>query len=243
MIEVEGLTKLYGDRLAVRELSFTVQPGEVLGLVGPNGAGKTTTLRSVAGIIRPSAGQIRIAGHDLRAEPIAAKSRLAFIPDEPHLFDYLTVGEHLDFVARLYNVTEAGERRHALLSELELLDRVDSFPPELSRGMKQKLASACGLFHSPSALMFDEPLTGLDPIGIRRMKATILRRAQEGAAVILSSHLLHLVEELCTRVLVLRQGVRVATGALGDIIAERPELAGRSLEDVFIALVGDTGSP
>ncbi len=242
MIEVEGLTKLYGDRLAVRELTFTVQPGEVLGLVGPNGAGKTTTLRSVAGIIRPSAGRIRIAGHDLHAEPIAAKSRLAFIPDEPHLFDYLTVGEHLDFVARLYNVVDAGERRLALLSELELLDRVDSFPPELSRGMKQKLAIACGLLHNPSALMFDEPLTGLDPIGIRRMKATILRRAQEGAAVILSSHLLHLVEELCTRVLVLRRGERVATGALGDIIAERPELAGRSLEEVFIALVGETGA-
>ena len=242
MIEVEGLTKLYGDRLAVRELTFTVQPGEVLGLVGPNGAGKTTTLRSVAGIIRPSAGRIRIAGHDLHAEPIAAKSRLAFIPDEPHLFDYLTVGEHLDFVARLYNVVDAGERRLALLSELELLDRVDSFPPELSRGMKQKLAIACGLLHNPSALMFDEPLTGLDPIGIRRMKATILRRAQEGAAVILSSHLLHLVEELCTRVLVLRRGERVATGALGDIIAERPELAGRSLAEVFIALVGETGA-
>jgi ABC-2 type transport system ATP-binding protein len=240
VIEVDGLTKLFGDRVAVRELTFTVQPGEVLGLVGPNGAGKTTTLRSVAGIIAPSAGRIRIAGHDLRAEPIAAKSRLAFIPDEPHLFDYLTVGEHLDFVARLYNVSDAPERRHALLSELELLDRIDSFPPELSRGMKQKLAIACGLLHAPSALMFDEPLTGLDPIGIRRMKATILRRAQEGAAVILSSHLLHLVEELCTRVLVLRHGERVATGALGDIIAERPELAGRSLEEVFIALVGET---
>ncbi|HET8762234.1 MAG TPA: ABC transporter ATP-binding protein [Gemmatimonadales bacterium] len=239
---MEGLTKLYGDRLAVRDLSFTVQPGEVLGLVGPNGAGKTTTLRSVAGIIRPSAGQIRVAGHDLQAEPIAAKSRLAFIPDEPHLFDYLTVGEHLDFVARLYNVVDAGQRRYALLSELELLDRVDSFPPELSRGMKQKLAIACGLLHGPSALMFDEPLTGLDPIGIRRMKATIRRRAEEGAAVILSSHLLHLVEELCTRVLVLRRGERVATGALGDIIAERPELAGRSLEEVFLALVGETGS-
>jgi ABC-2 type transport system ATP-binding protein len=240
VIEVEGLTKLFGDRVAVRELTFSVQPGEVLGLVGPNGAGKTTTLRSVAGIIAPSAGRIRIAGHDLRTEPIAAKGRLAFIPDEPHLFDYLTVGEHLDFVARLYNVSDAPERRHALLSELELLDRIDAFPPELSRGMKQKLAIACGLLHAPSALMFDEPLTGLDPIGIRRMKATILRRAREGAAIILSSHLLHLVEELCTRVLVLRHGERVATGALGDIIAERPELAGRSLEEVFIALVGES---
>ncbi len=237
---MEGLTKLFGDRVAVRELTFSVQPGEVLGLVGPNGAGKTTTLRSVAGIIAPSAGRIRIAGHDLRTEPIAAKGRLAFIPDEPHLFDYLTVGEHLDFVARLYNVSDAPERRHALLSELELLDRIDAFPPELSRGMKQKLAIACGLLHAPSALMFDEPLTGLDPIGIRRMKATILRRAREGAAIILSSHLLHLVEELCTRVLVLRHGERVATGALGDIIAERPELAGRSLEEVFIALVGES---
>lgn len=243
MIEVEGLTKLYGERVAVRELTFSVAAGEVLGLVGPNGAGKTTTLRSLAGIIAPSAGRIRIAGHDLRIEPIEAKRRLAFIPDEPHLFDYLTVGEHLDFVARLYNVADARARRHALLSELELLDRIDSFPPELSRGMKQKLAIACGLLHGPSALMFDEPLTGLDPIGIRRMKATILRRAQEGAAVILSSHLLHLVEEVCTRVLVLRQGERVAAGALDDIIGQRPDLAGRSLEEVFIALVGDSGQP
>jgi ABC-2 type transport system ATP-binding protein len=241
VIEVEGLTKNYGERLAVNNLSFTVQPGEVLGLVGPNGAGKTTTLRSLAGIIVPSSGQIRIAGHDLRSDPLGAKGRLAFIPDEPHLFDYLTVGEHLEFVARLYNVADAAERRLTLLSELELLDRVNSFPPELSRGMKQKLAIACGLLHAPVALMFDEPLTGLDPIGIRRMKATILRRAQAGAAVILSSHLLHLVEELCTRVLVLRRGELVAAGTLGEIIATRPELAGRSLEDVFIALVGESG--
>jgi ABC-2 type transport system ATP-binding protein len=240
VIEVEGLTKNYGERLAVNNLSFTVQPGEVLGLVGPNGAGKTTTLRSLAGIIVPSSGQIRIAGHDLRSDPLGAKGRLAFIPDEPHLFDYLTVGEHLEFVARLYNVADAAERRLTLLSELELLDRVNSFPPELSRGMKQKLAIACGLLHAPVALMFDEPLTGLDPIGIRRMKATILRRAQAGAAVILSSHLLHLVEELCTRVLVLRQGELVAAGTLNEIIATRPELAGRSLEDVFIALVGES---
>lgn len=240
MIEVEGLTKNYGERLAVNNLSFTVQPGEVLGLVGPNGAGKTTTLRSLAGIIVPSSGQIRIAGHDLRSDPLGAKGRLAFVPDEPHLFDYLTVGEHLEFVARLYNVADAAERRLTLLSELELLDRVNSFPPELSRGMKQKLAIACGLLHAPVALMFDEPLTGLDPIGIRRMKATILRRAQAGAAVILSSHLLHLVEELCTRVLVLRQGQLVAAGTLSEIIATRPELAGRSLEDVFIALVGES---
>jgi ABC-2 type transport system ATP-binding protein len=243
VIEVEALTKLYGDLAAVRDLGFSVAAGEVLGLVGPNGAGKTTTLRSLAGIIMPSAGTVRIAGHDLRRDPIAAKRQLAFISDEPHLFDYLTVGEHLRFVARLYGVTDAEARGTALLDELELADRRDSFPPELSRGMKQKLAIACGLLHAPRALILDEPLTGLDPLGIRRMKATITRRASEGAAVILSSHLLHLVQEVCTRVLVLRRGVAVAEGSIAAIVAERPELAGRSLEDIFIALVGDAAAP
>ncbi len=238
MIEVVGLTKLYGDRAAVKDLSFRVAPGEVLGLVGPNGAGKTTTLRSIAGIIVPTAGSIRIAGHDLAAEPIAAKRRLALIPDEPQLFDYLTVAEHLSFIARLYGVPDAESLGRALLAELELSDRANSFPTELSRGMRQKLAIACGLLHDPGVLMFDEPLTGLDPLGIRRMKATIKARADAGAAIVLSSHLLHLVEELCTRVLLLRLGTGVASGTISEIVAERPELAGRSLEDIFVALVG-----
>ena len=238
MIDVAGLTKVYGDRAAVKDLSFHVAPGEVLGLVGPNGAGKTTTLRSIAGIIVPTAGSIRIAGHHLAAEPIEAKRRLALIPDEPQLFDYLTVSEHLSFVARLYGVPDAEARGSALLDELELTDRADSFPPELSRGMRQKLAIACGLLHDPGVLMFDEPLTGLDPLGIRRMKATIKARADAGSAVVLSSHLLHLVEELCTRVLLLRLGTVVASGTIAEIVAERPDLAGRSLEDIFVALVG-----
>lgn len=238
MIEVVGLTKLYGDRAAVKDLSFRVAPGEVLGLVGPNGAGKTTTLRSIAGIIVPTAGSIRIAGHDLAAEPIAAKRRLALIPDEPQLFDYLTVAEHLSFIARLYGVPDAESLGRALLAELELSDRANSFPTELSRGMRQKLAIACGLLHDPGVLMFDEPLTGLDPLGIRRMKATIKARADAGAAIVLSSHLLHLVEELCTRVLLLRLGTVVASGTISEIVAERPELSGRSLEDIFVALVG-----
>ncbi|HEX3158358.1 MAG TPA: ABC transporter ATP-binding protein [Gemmatimonadaceae bacterium] len=239
MISVASLTKLYGQLTAVSDLSFEVRPGEVLGLVGPNGAGKTTTLRSIAGIVRPTSGTVSIAGHSIVAEPRLAKAALAFIPDEPQLFEYLTVEEHLRFVARLYGVADAGQRIPPLLQELELDAKRGALPGELSRGMRQKLAIACGLLHGPRALIFDEPLTGLDPGAIRRMKQTIRGRADAGAAVILSSHLLHLVEELCTRVLVLKGGRRVAYGTIGDIVADRPHLAGLGLEDMFLALTGD----
>lgn len=241
MISVRGLTKLYGDFTAVRSISFDVGVGEVLGLVGPNGAGKTTTLRCLAGIIAPSQGTVAIAGHDIQRESIEAKRELAFIPDEPHLFDYLTVEEHLRFIARLYGVADVEERMPILLGELELTEKRRSMPGELSRGMRQKLAIACGLLHSPSALILDEPLTGLDPGGMRRMRETIAARATAGAAVILSSHLLNLVEELCTKLLVVRRGECVAYGTIDDIIATHPELAGRSLEDMFLSLTGDRG--
>jgi ABC-2 type transport system ATP-binding protein len=243
VIEVEGLQKLYGTFPAVRGLSFQVQPGEVLGLVGPNGAGKTTTIRSIAGIIVPSQGQIRIGGHDLAREAVAAKRLLAFIPDEPHLFEYLTVEEHLRFVGRLYQVADIQERIPVLLDEMDLVSKRSALPGELSRGMKQKLAIACGLLHQPRALLLDEPLTGLDPVGIRRMKSTIVRRAEAGAAVILSSHLLHLVEEICTRVLVMQGGRAVAFGTIAEIVASRPALSGRRLEDVFLALITADGDP
>jgi ABC-2 type transport system ATP-binding protein len=236
MIEVRSLTRRYGDFTAVRDITFSVAAGEVVGLVGPNGAGKTTTLRSIVGIIRPTAGTVSIAGHDLLADPLAAKAALAFIPDEPHLFPYLTVAEHLRFVARIYGVADAEPRGAALLEELELAERRDALPAELSRGMKQKLAIACGLLHEPRALLLDEPLTGLDPGAIRRMKRTILQRAEAGAAVILSSHLLSLVEELCSRILVIHGGQLVASGSMAEIGASRPDLAGRGLEDVFLAL-------
>src|SRR3954463_7154269 len=238
MIQVDGLHKLYGDFPAVQGLSFSVAAGEVLGLVGPNGAGKTTTIRSIAGIIIPTSGRIEVAGHDLKTAPVAAKGLLAFIPDEPHLFEYLTVEEHLRFVARLYRLGPVDDRIPSLLAELDLSDKQRALPGELSRGMKQKLAIACGLLHDPRALLLDEPLTGLDPVGIRRMKATIMRRAAGGSAVILSSHLLHLVEEICTRVLVLQRGRTVAFGTIPEIVAGRPELQSHSLEDVFLALIG-----
>jgi ABC-2 type transport system ATP-binding protein len=239
VVVTRGLVKRYPGTLAVAGLDLDVAEGEIFGLVGPNGAGKTTTIRSIAGIIIPTAGRIRIAGHDLATDPVVAKAALAFIPDEPHLFEYLTVEEHLRFVGRLYRIGDVGARIPGLLEELDLADKRGALPGELSRGMKQKLAIACGLLHDPRALLLDEPLTGLDPVGIRRMKATIMRRAASGSAVILSSHLLHLVEEICTRVLVMHRGRTVAFGTIAEIVAGRPELESQNLEDVFLALIGD----
>jgi ABC-2 type transport system ATP-binding protein len=239
LIEVTGLTKLYGDFAAVRELSFTVQPGAVLGLVGPNGAGKTTTLRSIAGIIPPSSGRVSIAGCDLAADPIGAKRALAFFPDEPRLFEYLTVRQHLAFVARIYGVAGHEALAEPLLEEFEIADKANDLPGQLSRGMKQKLAIACGLLHSPQVLFFDEPLTGLDPLGIRRMKKSIVQRAQLGCAVVLSSHLLHMLEEVCTHVLILKRGSKVANGTLSEVAAQFSNgEAGVDLEEVFIRATG-----
>ena len=239
MIEIAKLCKSFGDFTAVRDLSFIVKPGEVLGLVGPNGAGKTTTLRVMAGIIPPTRGFVRIAGHDIIVKPIEAKRHLAFFPDEPRLFDYLTVRQHLAFIARLYGVLEHERRATPLLEELEIADRADHLPGELSRGMKQKLAIACGLLHSPTVMIFDEPLTGLDPLGIRRMKDSILRRAREGAAIVLSSHLLHLLEEVCSHVLILKKGEAVAYDTISAVHARFSNGdPNASLEDVFIRATG-----
>jgi ABC-2 type transport system ATP-binding protein len=240
MIQVEALTKLYGAFVAVDGLGFEVQPGEVLGLVGPNGAGKTTTLRCLAGIIPPTRGAIRICGHDLGADPIAAKRQLAFFSDEPRLFDYLTVQQHLAFTARIYQVKDYEPVGDQLLTELEIASKRDALPGELSRGMKQKLAIACGLLHAPRVIYFDEPLTGLDPIGIRRMKDSILKRAREGAAIIISSHLLHLVEEICSHILIVKDGKKIAHGSLSEIRQQFSAQAGEAnLEEVFFRATRD----
>jgi ABC-2 type transport system ATP-binding protein len=241
MIEVTDLSKNYGDFVAVQSLSFSVRPGEVLGLVGPNGAGKTTTLRSIAGIIPPTAGRVTIAGHELSVDPIGAKRSLAFFPDEPRLFDYLTVRQHLAFVARIYDVKDHEALAQPLLEEFEIIDKADKLPGELSRGMKQKLAIACGLLHSPQVMFFDEPLTGLDPLGIRRMKNSIVQRARAGAAIVLSSHLLHLLEEVCSHVLILKRGVKIASGTLREVAAQFSSgETNVSLEEIFIRATGGT---
>jgi len=239
MIEVEGLTKLYDSFVAVNSLSFAVKPGEVMGLVGPNGAGKTTTLRCLSGITPPTRGSIRICGHDLVAEPVQAKRDLAFFNDEPRLFDYLTVEQHLAFVARIYQVGHYEHLAAELLQELELSEKGHSLPGELSRGMKQKLAIACGLLHSPKVIYFDEPLTGLDPIGIRRMKNSILKRAGQGTAIMISSHLLHLVQEICSHILILKNGNKVIGGTLDEITRRFSEQPGdANLEEVFFRATG-----
>jgi len=238
MIEVQNLTKHYEDFAAVTDLSFTVQPGEVLGLVGPNGAGKTTTLRCLAGIIPPTQGAIRLAGHDLRHSMVGAKRALAFFADEPRLFDFLTVRQHLEFTARLYQVEGAVARSNLLLDRLEMADKANLLPGELSRGMKQKVVLACGFLHSPRAMLFDEPLTGLDPLAIRRIKDLIRAQAAEGVAIVISSHLLHLLEELCTHVLLVKRGKSIAHGTL-DEVRHTFGAETTSLEEVFIRLVGE----
>jgi ABC-2 type transport system ATP-binding protein len=243
MIEVNGLTKCYGEFTAVQELSFVVRPGEVMGLVGPNGAGKTTTLRCATGIIPPTAGVVRVAGIDLATDPVGAKRQLAFFPDEPKLFDHLTVRQHLTFSAKIYALRQHEERADALLAELEIADKANQLPAELSRGMKQKLVIACGLLHAPRVLYFDEPLTGLDPLGIRRMKDTIRRLAREGAAIILSSHLLSLLEEVCTHVLIMKRGQLVALGTLPEVVARFSQgETDVGLEEVFIRATGGSES-
>jgi len=235
---LERFRRVYGTFVAVDDLSFAVESGEIVGLIGPNGAGKTTTLRSLAGILRPSSGRVMIDGFDLVDQPLEAKRRLAFMPDEPHLFEYLTVMEHMRLVGRLYQVADVDRRAQGLLEELELVGKKNALPSELSRGMRQKVLIACGLVRDATTLLFDEPLTGLDPIGIRRMRETILARARAGAAVLLSSHLLHLVEEVCTRILIMDHGKKIADGTVEELASRADLVEARDLEQIFMRVTG-----
>ena len=243
VIEVVDFAKNYGDFPAVRELSFTVRPGEIVGLVGANGAGKTTTLRAITGILRPTLGTIRVGGCDLEREPVAAKQQFAYIPDTVHPYDLLTVTEHLHFIALAYRIKDAQAKYAALLEELGLADKRDQMASSLSRGMTQKLALACAFLREPRVIILDEPLTGLDPRGIRNIKESIRRRAADGTAFLLSSHLLHLVEALCDQVLILHRGRKMAFGSLEEIRALATLHADASLEDVFFAVTEESGNP
>jgi ABC-2 type transport system ATP-binding protein len=239
LIQVVDYHKNYRDTVAVAGLSFQVRAGSVMGLIGPNGAGKTTTLRALAGIIPPTRGTLRIAGHDIVAEPIPAKRRLAFVPDDPKLFETLTVWEHLEFVAGAYDVRDFAPRATELLAQYELTDKRHTVAQELSRGMRQKVAICCAYLHDPQVILFDEPLTGLDPRGIRTLKESIVERARNGAAIMISSHLLALVEDLCDHLLIMQRGTALFAGPVAearDAFAQAVE--GASLEEIFFRATG-----
>ncbi len=234
MIQVQDYHKSYRDTVAVSALSFEVRPGEVLGLLGPNGAGKTTTMRAIAGIIPPTRGRLFVSGHDVVTDPVAAKSKLAYVPDDPRLFDTLTVWEHLEFVAAAYRVKAFAPAGEALLDQFELTDKRDTIAQDLSRGMRQKVAICCAYLHQPAAVLLDEPLTGLDPRGIRTMKASVHARAQQGTAFLVSSHLLALIEDLCTHLLILHHGRSLFFGKVEEARTAFTTSGGdNSLEEMF----------
>ena len=236
MIEVRDFHKAFADHVAVRGVTFRVEPGELLGIIGPNGAGKTTTMRAIAGIIPASRGRLSVAGFAVDEDPIAAKSRLAFVPDEPPLFPDLTVEEHVRFYANVYRVADARATADRLIEEFELSSKMRTPASNLSRGMRQKLAICCAYLHDPQAILFDEPLTGLDPQGIRVLKRSLRERAEQGAAVMISSHLLAMVEDLCTHVLILAGGTQRFCGPLDELRRRfDTEESVTRLEEIFFA--------
>ena len=243
VVRVEGLVKHFGALAAVDGVDLEVGAGEIVGLVGPNGAGKTTLLSMLCGILDPTRGRVTIAGHALDEDDgIPLRRALAFVPDTPHLFDSLTVEEHLAFVAELYGASATlPERAPALLAEFELEEKRDELAVNLSRGMRQKVAICCALVHDPRALLLDEPLTGLDPLGRRRTIEAIRRRADEGAAVLVSSHQLEIVERLSDRFVILQKGRVRHAGTLAQI-RSAAATGGLSLEEVFLQATDDSAA-
>jgi ABC-2 type transport system ATP-binding protein len=234
MIKVKNFSKSYEGQEAVNSLSFAVEAGEILGLIGPNGAGKTTTLRTLAGILQPSSGVLSIAGYDLAAKPIEAKRQLAFVPDIPRLFDSLTIREHLELTARIYRLDNWQERAERLLAEFEIDAVAGKTASQLSLGMSQKAMMCCALLHQPQALLLDEPLTGLDPRGIRTLLGALRTSAENGAAVILSTHLLGQIGDFCDRLLIVKEGRCLLEGTMAEIQAVLPaSKKNASLEEIF----------
>src|SRR5665213_451676 len=242
MIEVIDYHKTYRETVAVAGLSFAVRAGEVLGLLGPNGAGKTTTMRAITGIVPPTRGTLRVAGHDVCADPVAAKGHTAYVPDDPKLFDTLTIWEHLEFVAAAYRLGDWKAEAAALLERFELTPKRNAVAQDLSRGMRQKVAICMAYLHHPRALLLDEPMTGLDPRGIRTLKESVLEQARAGAAVLISSHLLALVEDMCTHLLILHHGRSLFFGRIEEARTAFATVdADASLEDVFFRATEEVG--
>jgi ABC-2 type transport system ATP-binding protein len=247
-LEIHGLVKHF-DRPAVDGLELLVRSGEFYALLGPNGAGKTTTLRMIAGLLRADAGTIRVVGVDALADPVAAKQVMAWISDEPMIYDKLTPWEYLEFVAGLWSVEPALAelRARELLGWLELSPHAHQRCEGFSKGMRQKVALAGALIHDPQLIILDEPLTGLDAGSARQVKAVLRERVQAGGTVIMTTHILEVAERMADRIGVIARGKLIAEGTLEELRLKAGKTAGEnvsgdgaSLEDTFLALVADT---
>lgn len=235
-LELRDLSKSFG-RPAVESLNLQVRRGELYALLGPNGAGKTTTLRMVAGLILPDSGSIHILGNDLASNAALAKSKLAYLPDDPMLYNKLKPLEYLAFVAGLWGVSAdvAETRARELLEWLDLLQHTDELTEGFSRGMKQKLALAGALIHQPELIILDEPLTGLDAAAARQVKDVLLAHVKQGGTVILTTHILDVAERLAERIGIIQNGKLIAEGTLDELRTRTSHSAG-TLEEVFLQL-------
>lgn len=243
MIEISNLTKRYGDFTAVRNIDLVVPRGELFGFLGPNGAGKTTTLRMMAGILKPTSGSIRVAGVDLIANPIAAKSKLGFIPDRPFIYEKLTGSEFLRFVAGLYDQKgpEVDHRGRGLLALFDLEEWRDELVESYSHGMRQKLIISSAFVHRPEVIVVDEPMVGLDPKAARILKDLFREYTHRGHTIIFSTHTLEVAESLCDRLAIIVQGEIKAYGTMSEL---RAQLHGgeKGLEELFLRLTGENAA-
>lgn len=235
MINFTGVSRRFGEKVAVHDLTLDVREGEIFGLLGPNGAGKTTTIRMLTGQLRPNSGTISIGGHDIVREPIEAKILTGYVPDRAFLYEKLTVREHLSFVGSIYGV-KGNERIEAILEIVGIKDIEDALIEGCSQGMRQRLLFAAALLHEPRALVIDEPFVGLDPFGVLLIKDLIRDCASKGSAIFLATHSLHIAQELCTRVGLIKQGGLVAMRNAQEIAD-----TGGGLESLFIRELGDAG--
>jgi len=236
-LQLQGLTKRF-DRLAVDALDLTVRGSEFYALVGPNGAGKTTTLRMVAGLLRPDAGTVQIFGIDALANPTAAKQVMAWVSDEPMIYDKLTPLEYLEFVAGLWGIepTTSQNAAHDLLISLGLEAHLNERCEGFSKGMRQKVALAGALVHAPRLIILDEPLTGLDAVSARHVKGLLSERVRAGCTVIMTTHILEVAERMADRIGVIAAGKLVAQGTLAELRQQNGH-KDTSLEELFITLV------
>lgn len=236
MLQIQGLTKCFGDLPAVRELSFHVNGGEIVGLLGPNGAGKTTTIRCIASILQPTAGRILVDGRDMVTETEAAKRSLAYVPEVPNPYEMLTVTEHLRFVAAAFGTEKELFRSEEILKRLDLWDKRNEVAAALSKGMRQKLACACAFIHHARVYCLDEPLIGLDPRGARELKNMLVERRNAGDAVLVSTHMLDTAERLCDRVVIMHRGRLLVEGTVEELHRHARLGENATLEDLFLRL-------